>query len=119
MSRSDDERIADILDATAELAQVVERGRAAYDGDVLLHRAAERLLEIIGEAASALSDQLIEQVPDVAWRDVRRLRIVLAHHYHRVDPGQVWEIASVEVPVLAERLVGLSRSTELDGRIAD
>jgi uncharacterized protein with HEPN domain len=30
------------------------------------------------------------------------LRIVLAHHYHRVDPGQVWAIATSEVPRLAE-----------------
>ena len=109
MSRSDDERIADILDATAELAALVARGRAAYDADVLLHRAAERLLEIIGEAASALSDELTERIPDVAWRDVRRLRVVLAHHYHRVDPDQVWEIASVEAPVLADRLSDLPR----------
>lgn len=76
---------------------------------MLLHRAAERLLEIIGEAASTLSDELIEQIPDVAWRDVRRLRIVLAHHYHRVDPDQVWVIASVEVPALAERLSELAQ----------
>lgn len=108
MSRSDDERLADILDASAELAALVSRGKAAYDGDVLLQRAAERLLEIIGEAASTLSDGLIERVPDVAWRDMRRLRIVLAHHYHRIDPDQVWQIASVEVPALAERLSNLS-----------
>jgi uncharacterized protein with HEPN domain len=104
LSRSDAERIADILDASGELGGLVGRGKPAYDADVLLQRAAERLLEIIGEAASTLSDELIEQMPDVAWRDVRRLRIVLAHHYHRVDPDQVWEIAAVEVPVLAERL---------------
>ena len=34
----------------------------------------------------------------VAWTDIRRLRIVLAHHYHRVDPEQVWTIATVDIP---------------------
>ena len=33
-----------------------------------------------------------------------RLRSVLAHHYHRIDSGQVWAIASHDVPVLAARL---------------
>ena len=33
-----------------------------------------------------------------AWDDVRRLRIVLAHHYHRVDPDQVWSIAPPTSP---------------------
>lgn len=32
------------------------------------------------------------------------MRVVLAHHYHRVDPGQVWVIAATEVPRLAERI---------------
>ncbi|WP_366525197.1 HepT-like ribonuclease domain-containing protein [Ferrimicrobium sp.] len=28
------------------------------------------------------------------------LRILLAHHYHRIDPNQVWAIARVPVPDL-------------------
>ncbi|MGH3250885.1 MAG: HepT-like ribonuclease domain-containing protein [Trebonia sp.] len=42
--------------------------------------------------------------PDIAWRDIIGLRIVLAHHYHRVDPNQVWVIAETEMERLAERL---------------
>jgi uncharacterized protein with HEPN domain len=34
----------------------------------------------------------------------RRLRIVLAHHYHRVDPELVWTFATVEVPALRSTL---------------
>jgi uncharacterized protein with HEPN domain len=33
-----------------------------------------------------------------------RLRILLAHHYHRVHPEQVWVIATVDVPALVDRL---------------
>jgi len=29
-------------------------------------------------------------VVGTAWDDVRRLPILLAHHYHRVDADQVW-----------------------------
>ena len=32
--------------------------------------------------------------------------ILLAHHYHRVDPEQVWTIAVNDVPALAETLTG-------------
>jgi len=31
LSRSDDERIADIVEAAAEIAAVVERGKSAWD----------------------------------------------------------------------------------------
>lgn len=40
------------------------------------------------------------------WRDITRSRIVLAHHYHRVDPELVWAMATGEVPALAEALRG-------------
>ena len=54
MSRSDRERLADIADAAAEIGQIVERDRTAYDSDVTLRRALERCREIIGEAAKSL-----------------------------------------------------------------
>jgi uncharacterized protein with HEPN domain len=103
VSRSDDERLADILDAAAEVAALMADGREAWEADRVRRLAVERLLEIIGEAARALSDEYRDGYPDVPWPDVIGLRTVLAHHYHRVDPNQVWAIAAVELP----RLVGL------------
>lgn len=104
MSRSDAERVADILDAADEIAAIIRRGRAAWDGDRISQLAVERLLEIIGECARAMSDGARSTYPGVPWADVIGLRVVLAHHYHRVDPGQVWMIASVEVPRLVDQL---------------
>jgi uncharacterized protein with HEPN domain len=56
MTRSDDERIADILDACNELEGVVTLRREGVTSEQVLVRAAERLLEIIGEAASNVSE---------------------------------------------------------------
>ena len=47
-----------------------------------------------------MSDDGRSSLPAVPWADVVGLRTLLAHHYHRVDPEQVWVIASVEVPRL-------------------
>lgn len=104
MTRSDEHRVGDILAAARELALIVERGRPAFDADPILRRAAERLLEIIGEAANLLSDETTSGHPEVPWRDVGRLRIVLAHHYHRVDSDQVWAIATADVPAVVAAL---------------
>ena len=49
----------------------------------------QRVQDIIGESANSLSDSFRAQYPGIAWRDIIGLRIVLAHHYHRVDPNQV------------------------------
>lgn len=104
MSRTDDQRVLDILDAADLVGGVVKDGRKAWDQDRLGQLAVERLLEIIGESANTLSDDFRAGYADVPWRDIIGLRVVLAHHYHRVDPNQVWAIASVEVPRLAEYL---------------
>jgi uncharacterized protein with HEPN domain len=104
LSRSDEERVADILEAADELALVIEVGREAFARSLLHRRAAERLLEIIGEATTALTDEFKASHPEVAWRDVGALRILLAHHYHRIDLDQVWQIATVAVPELVRHL---------------
>jgi hypothetical protein len=56
VSRRDDERVADILDAASEIAEIIELGRDAWDKDRIRRLAVERLLEIIGEAANSLSE---------------------------------------------------------------
>ena len=104
MSRSDDERVADILEAAAEIDALVASGREEWDRDRTRRLAVERLLEIIGEAARALNEDGRSRYPEVPWQDVIGLRTVLAHHYHRVDPSQVWTIATTEISLLVQHL---------------
>jgi uncharacterized protein with HEPN domain len=106
VSRSDDGRLADIAEAAVEIADIVSRGRGAWDADRISQLAVERLLEIIGESARSPGDNARPRYADVDWTHIIGLRAVLAHHYHRVDPNQVWVIASVEVPRLADQLKG-------------
>ena len=91
MSRTPQERLADIQESAARALRAVdamERARASGDDDeelmafdALLYR-----LLVIGEAVKALPPELLDQEPKVPWREVARLRDLLAHHYHRVDP---------------------------------
>jgi len=56
----------------------------------LINRLAlERLLEVIGEASTNLSASFRSAHPDIEWSKVVRLRIVLAHHDHRIDADQL------------------------------
>lgn len=69
MSRRDEQRLADILAACDELELVSERGRLAFDSDPLIRRAAERLLEIVGESANALSEESKARFETIPWRE--------------------------------------------------
>jgi len=106
LTRDDLQRIADIRDAAADIANVVALGRESFLTTTIHQRGVERLLEIVGEAANKLSREVKLRHPDVNWRDIGRLRILLAHRYHRVDPALVWVIAEGDVPELVAALAG-------------
>jgi uncharacterized protein with HEPN domain len=104
VSRADDERIDDIVEAASEILAIVEAGRKAWTSDRVRQLAVERLLEIIGESARAMSVDGRARYPEVPWPDIIGLRTVLAHHYHRVDPDQVWIIATNDIRALLDYL---------------
>ena len=104
MTRGDDLRLADIREACQTAVGLVKRGRTTFDSDFAVPLALERLLEIIGEAAGALTEDARQAYPNAPWREMMHLRVLLAHHYHRVDPGQVWAIAERDVPALLAAL---------------
>lgn len=90
--------------AADEVASVVLRGKPAFDADVVLRRAVERCLEIMGEASKAMSSTFTSAHDDIPWSDVAKVRDRLSHHDHRVDPDQLWIMATVDVPSVAAKL---------------
>lgn len=104
MSRSDADRVADMLQACDEIATITQRGRVAFDDDLALRRAVERCLEILGEAAKAVSEPMSAAHPEIPWSDLAKVRDRLSHHYHRVDREQLCTIATQDVPGVAAAL---------------
>lgn len=96
--------MADIVEAAQQLGELVADGRDAFHADWTRQRAAERLLEIIGEASNTLSEGFKKEHPDVSWRHIINLRHLIAHHYHRVDMDQLWTIATDDIPKLLAEL---------------
>jgi uncharacterized protein with HEPN domain len=112
VSRADDERIDDIIEAASEIVDIVDAGREAWASDHVRQLAVERLLEIIGESARAMTHGGRARYPGIPWSDLIGLRTVLAHHYHRVDPDQVWTIATEDIPALLDRLARVDPETK-------
>jgi uncharacterized protein with HEPN domain len=104
VSRSDEERITDILEAASKLATIVASGAEYFQVDTTAQLASERLIEIIGEASNALNPNKRAEFPDIDWAMIISMRHLIAHHYHRVDYDQIWDTATVDVPALAAAL---------------
>jgi len=98
-------RLRHMLDA-AEKIVAFTRGLSATDfhADEKLQLAVVRLLEIAGEAANGLSEELKDDHPEIPWSQITATRNRLIHGYFDVDLDVVWKIATTDVGALAEGL---------------
>lgn len=73
-----------------------------------------RNLEVVGEAAGHLSEEVRSKAPDVEWKKISNLRNILIHEYFGVNKQIVWDVVTNKLPSLdtvCERLIRqLSRS---------
>lgn len=100
----DRRRLADIVAATGDAALIVQRGRAAFDADPLVLRAAKNIVTEIGEAAKALSSDTTDAVADVPWRSLAGMRDRTIHRYPEVDLDVLWDTMEHDLPHLAEQI---------------
>jgi len=66
-----------------------------------------RNLEVIGEAANRLPDDVRALQEEVPWRRIVGLRNRIVHEYFDVDLELVWEILRSELPELKTLLLAL------------
>ncbi|MFZ5341081.1 MAG: DUF86 domain-containing protein [Patescibacteria group bacterium] len=63
-----------------------------------------RNIEILGESAKLLSDEIKEKYQNIPWKDIAGTRDKLIHDYFGVNIDIVWNIAKNEVPLLSTQL---------------
>lgn len=96
--------IADIDHAGEAAEELIARGRTAWDNDVLLRLAGEAVIGRIADATNRLPEDVKDSIPEVPWDDIRDIRILVDHIYHRIDYDALWATLRDDVPRLLERL---------------
>ena len=98
-----------MLDAARKARQFTQgRTRADLDTDEMFALALVRLLEVIGEAANAVTEDIRNRAPQIPWKEIAGTRNRLVHGYFDVDLDIVWEIVTADLPPLItalERLI--------------
>ncbi len=109
MRRPEDETLfRDMLVYGGRAVEAVKkRQRVDLDSDLILAAALERFIEVIGEAASKVSTESQNSIPEIPWREIIGMRNRLVHGYASVDHDILWDVVSGDLPEIIEALEGL------------
>jgi len=69
-----------------------------WDTERPLRLAGEAVIGRLGDIAAKLPDEVIKATPEIPWREVKGMRIIAAHAYHRIDYEEVWVTLRDDVP---------------------
>ena len=104
------ERLRDILEAIEHIERYATKGRGAFEADELIQNWFVRHLQIIGEAARGIPEEVSKQAPDIPWKDIIGMRHILVHDYFGINTGVVWGVIERDLPVLKRQIQTLLRS---------
>lgn len=105
MPRNYDLYLEDILASALKILEFTKG--LSYQGfrdDAKTFDAVVRNLEIIGEAAKKIPDDLRKTRSEIEWKKIAGLRDILIHEYFGIDAELVWDIIQNKIPKLINEL---------------
>jgi len=105
MRKDDVIRLRHMLDAAREAMEFTRgRSREDLDGDRKLVLALVKDVEIIGEAAYQVSNEVRDQMSPIPWDDIIGMRHRLVHAYFDINLDILWRTVQDDLPPLAAEL---------------
>jgi uncharacterized protein with HEPN domain len=105
--RDQRERLLDILDAIEQVEKYTSRGRAIFETDELVQVWVVHHLQIIGEAARALPEELKQAHPEIPWPVIVGMRNIIVHEYFIYDLNEAWKVAEKDLPDLKQKITAI------------
>ena len=79
------ERLRDMFEAIEHVERYASRARDTFERDELIQNWIVRHLQIIGEAARAMPQEVRERATNVPWSKIIGMRHILVHDYFQID----------------------------------
>lgn len=93
--------LADILESAREVEMfIVGMNYDKFFRDKKTINAVIRSLEVMGEAAKRVPEEIRANYPEIPWKRMAGMRDKLIHEYAGVDLETVWDVATEELPAL-------------------
>lgn len=101
MQKDDAIRVRHMLDAARQATQFAKgRTRGDLDHDAMLMLSLVKLIEIVGEAASQVTQSVRAQLPAIPWADIIGMHHRLVHAYFDVNLDILWRTVQHDLPDL-------------------
>jgi uncharacterized protein with HEPN domain len=104
-----------MLQAIDAIERYRDRDRAVFQRDEMLQVWFLRHLQIIGEAARAVPEEVRRLAPDIPWPKIIGMRNILVHGYFEIDTDIVWDAVQQDVPRLRAAVEALLKKLEEQG----
>ncbi len=105
MKRESKLYLNDILEAIDRINNYTsEIGIEELKKQNLIIDAVLRNLEVIGEAATQVETNIKNEFPEVPWRNIQDFRIVVAHHYWKINIERIWDIIQNKLEKLEKQI---------------
>lgn len=92
-----------ILDSIAEIEKNINNiSEEKFSRSTQIQDAIIRRLEIIGEAAKNIPENIRQKYNFIPWKKIAGSRDVLIHQYFEVDLEAVWDSATKDLPKLKQ-----------------
>ena len=115
MRKDDFIRIRHMLDSARDAIEFVcKKTRKDLDKNRILALSLVKSIEIIGEAASKVTDETRKNCPEIPWSIIVAMRNRLIHVYYDIDLDRVWDTITDDLPPLIaalEKIVKLKNTT--------
>lgn len=106
MTQHDDiVRLQHMLENAREaVAMIKGKERSDLDRERMLELSLIRLIAVVGEAATRVTDEGQAKYPSIPWRQVVGMRNRLIHGYDQVDLHILWDTIEEDLPPLITEL---------------
>jgi len=98
--RNDFDRIIDMQESLNNIQRYTARGANTFFEDELIQTWVLYHLQILGEAARSMSQEMKDKHSAIDWQRIIDFRNFVVHEYFRVDLAIVWRIVEHDLPSL-------------------
>jgi uncharacterized protein with HEPN domain len=87
-----------VLDISQKIKQLTNKGIDYLYEDETRWYAAERMIEIFGEALNRIPKDFQDEYPIDLWRGSKSIRNLISHEYDEIDYEEIWKAMTEDIP---------------------